>query len=135
MQRGGKLGPVRYVGVLVGYAENNPSYRVWNPLKAKKVANVGGAKFDESVTKAWWRGGLGVEDLAHMEVVIFPDAEGDGDAVADGVGGGAPLAAPGGGQPPGDGGPPDLGLLVDGMGNLEEAEEEDIDPNMPDVLK
>ena len=52
MHSGGKLGPVRYVGVLVGYAENIPSYRVWNPLKAKKVANVGGAEFDESVVKA-----------------------------------------------------------------------------------
>ena len=82
MQRGGKLGQVRYVGVLVGYVENIPSYRVCNPLKAKKVANVGGAEFDESVGKAWWRGGLGVEDLADMEVVIFPDAEGDEDAPA-----------------------------------------------------
>ena len=78
--------------VLVGYAKDSPSYRVWNPLKAKKVANVGGAKFDESVAKAWWRGGLGVEDLADMEVVIFPDAKGNGDAPADRVGGGAPRA-------------------------------------------
>ena len=61
----------------MGYAKNNPSYRVWNPLQAKKVANVGGAKFDESMGTAWWRGGLGVEDLANMEVVIFSDAEGD----------------------------------------------------------
>ena len=106
MQRGGNLGLVRYVGVLVGYAENNPSYTVWNPLKAKKVANVGGAEFDESVGNAWWRGGLGVEDLAYMEVVIFPDAEGDGDALADGVGGGALQAAPGGGRPPGGVGHP-----------------------------
>ena len=63
IHRGGKLGPVRYVGVLVGYADNSPSYRVWNPLKAKKVANVGGAEFDESVGKAWWKGGLGGGDL------------------------------------------------------------------------
>ena len=49
--------------------------------------------------------------------------------------GGAPPTAPSGGQPPGGGGLPDLGLPVDGMGNLEEAEEEDIDPNMPDVLE
>ena len=72
MQREGKLGLVRYVGVLVGYAEDDPSYRVWNLLKAKKVANVGGAEFDESVGKAWWRGGLGVEDLADMEVGGHP---------------------------------------------------------------
>ena len=98
MQRGGKLGPLRYVGVLVGYAKESPSYRVWNPLKAKKVANVGGAEFDESVGKAWWRGGLGMKDLAHMEVVIFTDAEGNGNARADGVGGGAPPTAPGGGS-------------------------------------
>ena len=85
MQRGGKLGPVRYVGVLVGYADYSPSYRVWNPLKAKKVATVGGAKFDESVGKAWWKGGLGWGNLADMEVVTCPDAEGDGDTLADGV--------------------------------------------------
>ena len=70
---------------------------MWNPLKAKKVANVGGAEFDESVGKAWWRGGLGMKDLADMEVVIFPDAEGDGDTPADGVARGPPLAALGGG--------------------------------------
>ena len=87
MRRGGKLGPVRYVGVLVAYTNNGPSYRVWNPLKAKKVANVGGAKFDESVGKAWWKGGLGGGNIADMEVVTFPDAEGDGDIPADGVGG------------------------------------------------
>ena len=69
MQREGKLGLVRYVGVLVGYADNSPSYRVWNPLKVKKVANVGGAEFDESVGKAWWKDGLGGGNLADMEVV------------------------------------------------------------------
>ena len=37
--------------------------------------------------------------------------------------------------PSGGGGPPDPGLPVDGMGNLEEAEEDDIDPNMLDVLE
>ena len=36
MHRGGKLGPVRYVGVLVGYADNSPSYRVWNCKAAPK---------------------------------------------------------------------------------------------------
>ena len=90
MQRGGKLGLVRYVGVLVEYADNSPSYRVWNPRKAKKVANVGEAEFDESVGRAWWKGGLGGGNLVDMEVVIFPDAEGDGDVPADGVGGGGP---------------------------------------------
>ena len=33
MRRGGKIGPVRYVGVLVGYADNSPSYRVWRLWK------------------------------------------------------------------------------------------------------
>ena len=55
-----------------------------------KVANVGGAEFDESVGKAWWKGGLGGVNLADMEVVIFPDAEGDGDVPADSVGGVGP---------------------------------------------
>ena len=81
---------MRYLGVLVGYADNSPSYRVRNPLKAKKVANVGGAEFDESVGKAWWKGGLGGGNLADMEEVIFPDVEGDGEVPADGVGGGGP---------------------------------------------
>ena len=47
LHRGGKLGAVRYEGVLVGYAKDSPSsYRVWNPLKPKKVVNVGGVEFD-----------------------------------------------------------------------------------------
>ena len=40
---GGKLGKVRYEGVLVGYSETNPSVRVWNPRKDKRVLNVGGS--------------------------------------------------------------------------------------------
>ena len=46
-----------------------------------------------------------MENLADMEVAIFPTAEGDGDpptdgdAPADGVSGRAPPATPGGGQP------------------------------------
>ena len=82
---------------------------MWNPLKAKKVANVGGAEFDESVGKTWWKGGLKGGNLADMEVVIVPDAEGDGDVPADGVGGCGPPADPGGGQLPGGGGPPESG--------------------------
>ena len=78
MERGGKLGSIRYVGVLVGYAENSPSYRVWNPLKPKKVLNVGGAGFEETVGKAWWKGGLGRDDLAEMEEVVFLDVGGTG---------------------------------------------------------
>ena len=49
-----------------------------NPLKAKKVANVWGAEFDESVGRAWWKGGLGGGNLADMEVVTFLDVEGGG---------------------------------------------------------
>ena len=135
MQRGGKLGLVRYVGVLVGYADNSPSYRVWNPLKAKKVANVGGAEFDESVGKAWWTGGLGGGNLADIEVVTFLDAEGDGDIPADWVGGGGTPAVSGGGQPPGGGGPPDASQPMDGVRNLEEVDEEGIDPDMPELLE
>ena len=98
MEAGGKLGPIRYVGVLVGYAKDSPSYRVWNHLKPKRVLNVGGAGFDETVGKAWWKGGLGRDDLAEMEEVVFPDVGGDWDVPADGVGGGGvPPAAPGGG--------------------------------------
>ena len=32
-QRGGKLGEVRRAGVLIGYSEESPSYRVWDPVK------------------------------------------------------------------------------------------------------
>lgn len=38
----GKLGAVRYEGVLVGYSETSPLVRVWNPLKDKRVLNMGG---------------------------------------------------------------------------------------------
>ena len=54
--RGGKLGAVRYEGVLVGYSETSPSVRVWNPWKGKQVLNVGGADYDESVKSGWWLG-------------------------------------------------------------------------------
>ena len=106
LQRGGKLGAVRYEGVLVGYATDSPSYRVWNSLKPKKVVNVGGAEFDESVGKGWWKPQLGREELEEIEVDIFLDPKG-GMGPADGVGGGGvPLAAPGGGDPLGGDGPP-----------------------------
>ena len=64
--RGGKLGAVRYEGVLVGYSEISPSVRAWNPLKDKRVLNVGGEDYDESVERDWWlekRGGANVEEM------------------------------------------------------------------------
>ena len=36
MERGGKLGLVRYVGVLVGYAEDSPSYRSGTPSRPRR---------------------------------------------------------------------------------------------------
>ena len=107
---------------------------MWNPLKPKRVLNVGGAGFDETVGKAWWKGGLGRDDLSEMEEVIFLDVDGDWDAPTDEVGGGGwPPAAPGGGQPPGGDDPADLGPLADGMG-LEEAEKEENDPDLHELL-
>ena len=70
--------------------------------------------------------------MADMEEVIFPDVEGDGEVPADVVGGGGPPADPGGGQPPGGGGPPESGQPADGVGNLEEADEEGVDLSMPE---
>ena len=70
-----------------------------------------------------------------MEVVTFPDVEGDADVPADGMGGGGPPAEPGGGQPPGGGGLPESGQPADGVGNLEEADEEGVDLNMPELLE
>ena len=52
--RGGKLGEVRKEGVLVGYSDESPSYRVWDPVKGK-VLNVVGADFDEEVEPGWWK--------------------------------------------------------------------------------
>ena len=52
--RGGKLGVMRYEGVLVGHSETSPSVRVWNPLKDKRIMNVGGEDYDESVERGWW---------------------------------------------------------------------------------
>ena len=92
----------------MGYAEDSPSYRVWNPIKPKKVVNAGGAKFDESVEKGWWKPQLGREELEEIGVDIFLDPEG-GMGPADEVGsGGVPPATQGGGQPPGGDGPPPL---------------------------
>ena len=53
--RGGKPGEVRKEGVLIGYADNIPSYRVWDPIKGK-VLNAGGCEFDEVVGLGWWLG-------------------------------------------------------------------------------
>ena len=71
--RGGKLGEVRKEGVLVGYSDESPSYRVWDPVKGK-VLNVGGADFDEEVEPEWWkkRGEVGAT-LKDEEPVEFPD--------------------------------------------------------------
>ena len=84
---------------------------MWNPLKPKKVVNVGGAEFDESVGKGWWKPQLGREELEEIGVDIFflgVNPKG-GMGPADEVGGeGVPPASPGGGQPPGGDGPPPL---------------------------
>ena len=74
---GGKLGAVRYEGMLAGYSETSPTVRVWNPLKDKRVLNVGGAIYDESVERGWWleRGGANVEE---KEQVVFPAEDEDG---------------------------------------------------------
>ena len=73
--RGGKLGEVRKEGVLIGYADNSPAYRVWDPVKGK-VLNSGGCEFDEEVGPGWWLGsaqvGAGVKT---EEDVQFPDLE------------------------------------------------------------
>ena len=42
-------------GVLIGYSEASPTYRVWDPVKGK-VLNVGGVDFDEDVEPDWWKG-------------------------------------------------------------------------------
>ena len=61
-------------GVLIGYSDNSPSYRVWDPVKGK-VLNAGGCKFDEEVGPGWWLGareagaGIKTEDGG----VQFPD--------------------------------------------------------------
>lgn len=47
--KGGKLGVVRYKGVLVGYAEDRTLVRVWNPWKDNKVLNVWGTDYDETM--------------------------------------------------------------------------------------
>ena len=76
-ERDGKLGPVRTVGVLVGYADDSPSYRVWDPYTKKKVKNVSGVEFDETVGKGWWLGDQRASK-GDMGAIWFPDLEGDG---------------------------------------------------------
>ena len=75
-KRGGKLGEVRRAGVLIGYFEESPSYRVWDPAKGK-VLNLGGADFDEDVEPGWWKGMGEVEAGIRDDgiEVEFPDLE------------------------------------------------------------
>ena len=97
----------------MGYAEDSPCVRMWNPKKERKVLNVGGASFDETVGKSWWLGSQpGVAE--RMEREPFPDEEGE---VADD--GEVPVAAGDGPPPPpppaddGDeGGDDDLHTLI-----------------------
>ena len=79
--RGGKLGEVRKEGVLIGYSDESPSYRVWDPVKGK-VLNVGGAEFDEEVGPGWWRtqGEIGATVKDEREDVEFPDLSTSADA-------------------------------------------------------
>ena len=65
----------------MGYVESNPSMRVWNPWKDRKVLNVGGADYDEAVKRGWWLERRGGRNLEEIETVVFP-ADEDG-AVAN----------------------------------------------------
>ena len=49
------------------------------------VHNVGGAEFDETVGKEWWKYGLGSGSLPGMKEVVFSDVEGNGEFLADGL--------------------------------------------------
>lgn len=52
--RKGKFFPVAYIGVLLGYVVNDPSYRVWCP-ESNKVYNHGAPSFDETAGPARWK--------------------------------------------------------------------------------
>jgi len=128
--RGGKLGAVRYEGVLVGYAENSPSVRVWNPSKGKRVLNVGGADFDESVERSWWLEQKGEGHLEEMGPVDFPAEPEDGDAPA-----GEQAGAADGGEPPPlspSPTPPPVGGYEDGEEELPPLYEDDSDDEHED---
>ena len=60
--------------MLIGYSEESPSYRVWDPVKGK-VINVGGAEFDEEVEPGWWKrlGEVGSRLQDDGPEVAFPD--------------------------------------------------------------
>ena len=126
--RGGKLGAVRYEGVLVGYSETSPSVRVWNPWKAKQVLNVGGADYDESVGRGWWLGRRDGNNVEEMETVVFPAENEDGEAPLGGVvaaaNGDAPPAVSDGPPPPPPPPPP-----PDADGN----DDDDLPPLLPSV--
>ena len=95
---------MRYEGVLVGYAEDSPSVRAWNPFKETMVLNVRGAYFDEGVGRSSCLERPGVANLEEVEVVTFLGVDGVGDSQADEdgpvAGGDGTPAAP----PSGDGG-------------------------------
>ena len=84
---------------------------------------MGGAKFDETVGKEWWKYGLGSGSLPGMEEVVFPDAEGDAHFPANGLDWLGSPTGPGRGQLPGGGG--------NGGGN---GDDED-DPNVPELVE
>lgn len=71
-ERGGKLGDVRYEGMLVGYTKDNPSVRLWNSWKDKRVLNMGGADYEEAVERGWWLERRGRRNLEEMETRGLP---------------------------------------------------------------
>ena len=109
------MGEVRKEGVLVGYSDESPSYRVWDPVKGK-VLNVGGADFDEDVEPGWWKkiGEVGAT-LKEEDSVEFPDLAIDGD---DSIS--LPLPPP---SPPADDGEEETPELLEDDSNNEGGED------------
>ena len=133
--RGGKLGAVRYEGVLVGYSENSPTVRVWNPWKGKQVLNVEGADYDESVEGGWWLKCRGGDKLEEMEKVEFPAENADGDVPAAGdeevEDGDALPAVLGGLPPPPPPPPPPHADDVDDVDDVDDGDDDDLPPLLP----
>ena len=104
-----KLGVLAWEGVLVGYSETSPAYRIWYPRK-KRVMNVGSPSFDEAAEPGWWQAKKGGEVEKEEEPrVKFPlleyedEDEGDPPPARRGGGGGGDKTPPllEGGEPSG----------------------------------
>ena len=85
-ERVGKYGVKGWMGILVGYAEGAPSYRVLYPI-THLVWDVREPEFNEEVAAGWWRKPLTVKEYIgdNDEPLHFQGLDGEEESPVGGV--------------------------------------------------